>query len=176
MCEVLTVDDFRADCTRCAGLCCVAFPFDKSEDFALDKPVDVPCPNLRQDYKCRIHDSLAEKGFSGCVRYDCLGAGQIVTQELYRGIGWRENPAQFAPMMDAFRKAREVQSLRAMLTAAARFPLSEAENAARLELLTACTPSEEWSISWIEGILSGPLPTDVRSFVASLKHHIERPG
>ncbi len=37
--------DLRADCGRCAGLCCVAPAFTASADFAIDKPAGQPCPN-----------------------------------------------------------------------------------------------------------------------------------
>ncbi|SMC40897.1 hypothetical protein [Primorskyibacter flagellatus] len=171
---VLSARDFRADCANCVGLCCVAFAFDSSDDFAIDKPADVPCPNLRDDYLCSIHESLEEEGFGGCARYDCLGAGQLVTQELFEGRGWRENPAQFAPMMQTFRNAREVQSLRAMLVSAGRFPLSKAENEKRLGLLAECEPDGDWSRAWIDGILAGTVPRRVKNFLTSLRHHIER--
>lgn len=29
--------EVRADCSRCFGLCCVALPFARSADFAVDK-------------------------------------------------------------------------------------------------------------------------------------------
>ena len=170
---VLSSKDFRADCASCAGLCCVAFAFDASDDFAIDKPADVPCPNLRDNYLCRIHDDLKGHGFAGCVRYDCLGAGQIVTQQVFGGDGWRETPALFAPMMETFRKAREVQSLRAVLVAAGQFPLSKVENETRLSLLGACEPDGDWSRAWIDSILTGPLPKRIRLFLTDLRHHIE---
>ena len=35
----------RADCARCAGLCCVAPAFAASADFAIDKPAGHACPH-----------------------------------------------------------------------------------------------------------------------------------
>ncbi|MFD1938968.1 pentapeptide repeat-containing protein [Nonomuraea mangrovi] len=70
----------RADCERCAGLCCVVPAFAASADFAIDKPAGKACPNLRADHRCGIHARLREKGFAGCTVYDCFGAGQQVTQ------------------------------------------------------------------------------------------------
>jgi hypothetical protein len=90
----------RADCSRCAGLCCVAPAFAASADFAIDKPAAVPCPNLREDFRCGIHAQLRERGFPGCTVFDCFGAGQRITQETFGGRAWREEPelaaAQFA--------------------------------------------------------------------------------
>jgi hypothetical protein len=97
------VDDrsaLRADCSRCAGLCCVAPPFTASADFAFDKPAATPCRHLRTDYRCGIHDRLRTAGMPGCTVFDCFGAGQRITQETFGGRNWRETPslaaAQFA--------------------------------------------------------------------------------
>jgi hypothetical protein len=68
----------RADCARCAGLCCVVPALSRSRDFAIDKPAGVPCPHLQDDHRCGIHADLRERGFPGCTAYDCFGAGQRV--------------------------------------------------------------------------------------------------
>jgi hypothetical protein len=90
----------RADCANCAALCCVAPAFAASADFAIDKPAGRPCPNLRDDDLCGIHDRLRDRGFPGCAVFDCFGAGQHVTQGTFGGRSWRETPelaaAQFA--------------------------------------------------------------------------------
>jgi hypothetical protein len=90
----------RADCSRCAGLCCVAPAFAASADFAIDKPAGVACPNLGDDFRCGIHAQLRDRGFPGCTVFDCFGAGQRITQETFGGRAWRESPeiaaAQFA--------------------------------------------------------------------------------
>lgn len=74
--------ELRADCARCEGLCCVAPAFARSADFAIDKPAGEPCPNLLDDFRCGIHDRLRERGFPGCVVFDCFGAGQRLTAEV----------------------------------------------------------------------------------------------
>lgn len=90
----------RADCSRCAGLCCVAPAFAASADFAIDKPAGTPCRHLREDFRCDIHASLRDRGFPGCTVFDCFGAGQHLTQKTFGGRSWRESPelarAQFA--------------------------------------------------------------------------------
>ncbi|MGY1802330.1 pentapeptide repeat-containing protein [Blastococcus sp. SYSU D00922] len=103
MTELRLIDErahLRADCSRCAGLCCVAPAFAASADFAIDKPAGVACPNLREDFRCGIHAQLRERGFPGCTVFDCFGAGQRITQETFDGRSWREAPelaaAQFA--------------------------------------------------------------------------------
>ncbi|HZC25622.1 MAG TPA: GAF domain-containing SpoIIE family protein phosphatase, partial [Actinopolymorphaceae bacterium] len=47
-----TTLDLRADCSRCAGLCCVAPSFSASADFAIDKAAGRACPHLRTDFRC----------------------------------------------------------------------------------------------------------------------------
>lgn len=72
----------RADCARCAGLCCVVPALSRSADFAIDKPAGTPCPHLAADHRCGIHAVLRERGFPGCTAYDCFGAGQRVVAAL----------------------------------------------------------------------------------------------
>jgi hypothetical protein len=71
----------EADCSSCAGLCCIVPAFVKSSDFAITKAAGKACPNLRGDFRCGIHERLDEQGFHGCVVFDCFGAGQRITQE-----------------------------------------------------------------------------------------------
>src|SRR4051794_15821152 len=82
----------RADCSRCAGLCCVAPAFAASADFAIDKPAGCACPNLQDDFRCGIHPQLRGRGFPGCTVFDCFGAGQPLTQVAFGGRSWREAP------------------------------------------------------------------------------------
>lgn len=112
----------KEDCVQCAALCCLALAFDKGADFGIDKSAGKPCPNL-SGHKCGIHDRLHMEGFSGCTRYSCGGAGQRVTQELFAGQSWRDDPKLTQPMMEAFRGMRAVQDALAVLVAAADLPL-----------------------------------------------------
>jgi hypothetical protein len=84
--------ELRADCGSCFGLCCVALTFARSADFAIDKPAGEPCPNLRPDFRCGIHQKLRPEGFNGCTVYDCFGAGQKISAQA--GTSWREQPGQ----------------------------------------------------------------------------------
>jgi hypothetical protein len=91
----VTRAELQADCTRCLALCCVGPAQTASADFPADKPPGRPCLHLRGDDRCRIHDELRERGFAGCVAYDCFGAGQHVVQVTFGGRRTRE------PAMDA---------------------------------------------------------------------------
>ena len=103
--------ELRADCERCAALCCVAPAFSASADFAIGKAAGQPCPNLRSDFRCSIHDRLRPAGFGGCAAFDCLGAGQQVTQVTFGGRSWRDEPDLAAPMFAAFAVLRQLHEL-----------------------------------------------------------------
>jgi len=98
----------RADCSRCVGLCCVAPAFTASADFALDKPAGVPCPNLRRDALCGIHDRLRPAGFPGCAVFDCFGAGQHVVAVVLGGPRDERSPSQTGAMHAALDPARSL--------------------------------------------------------------------
>ena len=104
--------ELRADCTRCAGLCCVALPFARSADFAIDKPAGTPCRHLRDDDRCAIHDRLRPEGFPGCEVFDCFGAGQQVVQVTFGGRSWRDGVDVAALMFAAFDTMRAVHEMR----------------------------------------------------------------
>lgn len=71
-----------SDCSACAGLCCIAHPFDRSEDFPFDKGAGERCRHLTQRNRCTIHTRRAELGCTGCIQYECYGAGQHATQRM----------------------------------------------------------------------------------------------
>ncbi len=101
----------RADCANCAALCCVAPAFAASADFAIDKPAGRPCPKLRTDFRCGIHDSLRERGFPGCEVFDCFGAGQQTTQTTFGGSDWRTSPEVAPSMFDVFTVMRQLHEV-----------------------------------------------------------------
>ena len=108
----------RADCARCFGLCCVVPAFAASADFALDKKAGQPCPNLRADFRCGIHDRLRPEGFAGCTAYDCFGAGQRVSQVTFGGRDWRAVPGDAPRMFAVFTVMRQLHELLWYLTEA----------------------------------------------------------
>jgi uncharacterized protein YjbI with pentapeptide repeats len=112
----------RADCARCAGLCCVAPAFSASADFAIDKRAGQPCPNLRPDFRCSIHDRLRPQGFAGCASYDCFGAGQQVAQVTFGGRDWRRTPEIAPQMFLVFEVMRQLHELLWYLSEALTLP------------------------------------------------------
>lgn len=115
-------ESLLADCSRCFALCCVALPFSRSADFAIDKAADEPCPNLRDDFRCGIHSTLRDRGFPGCTVYDCFGAGQQIAQVTFGGRDWRSAPQTAGVMFAAFHVMRQLHELLWYLAQAREIP------------------------------------------------------
>jgi hypothetical protein len=161
-----------ADCGQCAALCCAYHAFDRSEQFAIDKPAGVPCPNLSGQGRCTIHATLVESGYSGCAGYDCLGAGQRVVQELFGGRSWQAEPALKKPMFEAFRVMRQVHDLLSLLATARQLPLTAGQLRQAAELKNALLPQREWTAEALKAFESGPVPGKVRAFLVSLRGQV----
>jgi hypothetical protein len=140
--------DLTADCSRCTGLCCVVPAFAASADFAIDKPAGTPCLHLLADDRCGIHDRLRDRGFPGCVVFDCFGAGQRVTQGTFGGRDRRGDPATAHGMAAVFPVMRQLTELLWHLTEARTLVPPEplrtavAEALTRIERLTTGTADE----------------------------------
>ncbi|MDV5143633.1 pentapeptide repeat-containing protein [Streptomyces sp. SBC-4] len=136
----------RGDCANCFGLCCVALPFAKSADFAVNKSSGDPCRNLQEDFRCGIHTRLRPSGFQGCTVYDCFGAGQRVSQVTFGGVSWREAPETARRMYEVFPVVRQLHELLRYLTEALALPAARPLHAelraalARVEELAGGTP------------------------------------
>ena len=85
--------------------------FAASAEFAINKAAGRPCPNLRADFGCSIHDRLRPSGFGGCAAYDCFGAGQKVAQDTFGGRDWRGDAGVGKRMFAAFLVMRQLHEL-----------------------------------------------------------------
>ena len=101
----------HAECKSCFGLCCVALYFSTLDGFPTDKKAGVPCPNLQNNDKCRVHSELSELGYKGCLAFDCFGSGQKVSQLTYQGVDWRVDPKTANDMFDVFLVMRQLHEL-----------------------------------------------------------------
>lgn len=164
----------RADCARCAALCCVSLAFDRSELFAFDKAAGAACPNLTSNHRCGIHSDLERRGFAGCARYECWGAGQRVTQELFGGRSWRSHPALARAMFDAFRAMRQVCELLLLVHTAERLSLTPSQARRRSELERALNPPQGWSPQTLAAFEESQIPMEVQAFLVSLRDQIDR--
>lgn len=132
----------KADCSQCFGLCCTALNLIASNDFAIDKPAGIPCPNLQKDYRCRIHSELREKGFKGCTVFDCLGAGQMIAQTTFGGNSWQTHPEKAEKMFKAFPVMEQLFEMIAYIAEALSYKSSAAlqqELTEQLDLLQRLT-------------------------------------
>lgn len=111
--NIIFVDprQYRADCTNCFGLCCVALYFSTSEGFPVDKEAGQPCPNLKSDFRCGVHNNLRDLGLKGCSTFDCFGAGPKIAQLTFKGQSWREKPDLEKEMFQAFLIMRQLHEL-----------------------------------------------------------------
>ncbi|MFT7772358.1 hypothetical protein [Roseateles sp.] len=128
----------RADCSACVALCCVIPPFDASQGFGFDKPAETPCRHLCADHRCGIHDGLLERGFEGCVAFDCLGAGQRLTAlalDRFGSTDWRSRPELSLWLFAAYPRMRLAQEWLARLSLAAA--VSRPDGRGALEALAA---------------------------------------
>ena len=127
---------FQADCANCFGLCCVALAFAASADFPVDKAGGVPCRNLNEDFRCSIHRNVRLSGYSGCTVFDCLGAGQKVSQQIFGGLSWRDDLESAQKMFQLLPVMQQLQEMLLYLTQAI-------ERCKNLELLNALLKSRD---------------------------------
>jgi uncharacterized protein YjbI with pentapeptide repeats len=117
-------ESLKADCSNCFGLCCTALNIVASSDFAINKNAGTPCPNLNDDFRCKVHQNLREKGFKGCTVFDCLGAGQKVSQNIFNGQNWREHPEIAEKMFSVFPVMEQLYEMIAFISEALTYEVS----------------------------------------------------
>ena len=157
--------DLTPDCSRCDALCCVLLAFDASAAFAFDKPACVACKHLARDNSCAIHADLTDRGFSGCVAFTCYGAGQRITQDLFKARSWRDDPALMPIIDDAFRHLRRIHEALWLLQGTERLPQTQALQDQR-HVITASLAKD-----WTEATLATSLPAlrAAQAFLAALR-------
>jgi len=107
----MKIGNLKAECDNCFGLCCVALYFFASDGFPKDKAGGQPCPNLDEDFHCRVHKNLTELGLKGCRAYDCYGAGQKVSQDTFKGKNWVQSNELSLKMFDCYLIMRQLHEL-----------------------------------------------------------------
>lgn len=154
--------DLRANCANCFALCCTAFGFQRSADFPIDKPAGTPCLNLTDDFSCSIHESLRARGFRGCTVFDCFGAGQYVSQNLFGGTSWKDRPDTSAEMFSAFAVVRQLHEMLWYLVEAA-------ERASTSELSEPVAQHRSAILQILDGDASEVLACDVERIRADVR-------
>jgi hypothetical protein len=150
---------FTADCSRCCALCCIVPAYLAVQGFPFDKPAETPCRHLCATGGCAIHAQRHERGFGGCVGFDCHGAGQWVTAQ-FGGARWAESAATRRAMAHAYRHWLPRFEVAALLEAA----------------LPLVTESEQVALAErIENVLDGTLTRrEALHFVRSLLRQTRR--
>ncbi len=153
---------FKADCASCCALCCVAPAFDANQGFGYDKAAHIPCTNLLDTDRCAIHENLAKCGFVGCMIYDCHGAGQWVTQVLFKGASWRDSPQTAQAMFAAFARQTVLHELMVLLATALQYSADPIQmqllNVKLQEIqLLALPDSKTIEVSAVEGVRQGTM-------------------
>jgi len=107
--------EFKIDCSQCSGLCCTALFFSKTDGFPENKIAGKPCSKLMDNYSCNIHHELEMRKMKGCMGYDCFGAGQYVTQNIYKGDTWKTLKDKSREIFDVFTMVFQLYQIRYFL-------------------------------------------------------------
>ena len=165
----------RGKCDECQGLCCVSLAFDRSAWFASDKAADTPCPQLDAAHRCQLHEHLDAAGYPGCTSYDCFGAGQRVSRELFAGTSWRDEPSRAAAMFSAFRRLKELHELRWLLHEASRLELGPAHAEQRRRLLALLEPAAPLDAAALDALDLDALGLQTRRLLRELRAYLPAP-
>ena len=129
---------FRADCNGCCGLCCVVPDFFAAQGFGVDKPAETACANLDGFHRCAIHATRQTHGYTACGGFDCFGAGQWITQTLFKGAHWNDSPGLARLMFAAYRHWLPQFEAAALIEAALPY-VREDTKSALISTMTALT-------------------------------------
>ncbi|MBO9422469.1 hypothetical protein J7481_23370 [Labrenzia sp. R4_2] len=145
------------------------FAFDKSESFGLDKAAGKECPNLRADNTCKIFEERVERGFPGCVSYTCFGAGQRVTQEVFGGASWRDEPALKARMGAALSVLRRIHEQLVLLKAARQLPLMPEQHAQVQSFEATLCSNDTWGEEALSRFPIDRVASDISNWMKQLR-------
>ena len=142
---------FRADCSRCCGLCCVVPDLLAVQGFPADKPADTPCVNLNGLHRCSIYTTRQVHGYAACEGFNCFGVGQWITQSLFGGAHWTDSPDLARQMFAAYRHWAPRFEAAALLEAALPNVRDDARQAivARMMALITVEPAAPVSPAYV---------------------------
>lgn len=152
---------FSADCSRCAGLCCVALGRSRAGGFGADAPDGEPCTNLQPDNLCVIHATLRADGWPACTVFDCFGAGQQTTQVIFGGqTDWRGDAELRADLFATFGVMRHLMEMLRLL--------DEAKNLATGALMDRAVEL----FDEVDALVASPAPLVQRADVNALRARV----
>lgn len=118
---------------------------------------------------CNIHDDLGASGFLGCVRYTCFGAGQRVTEEVFKGQNWQQDHALLPPMLECFFIMTHIHELLVILTEANKLDLPEVKRESIMGYIKQLNPTDGWNVARLQGFEKTNLENEIREFFKSLQ-------
>jgi hypothetical protein len=138
----------------------------------VDKPAGTPCLNLAADFSCTIHDTLRPRGFRGCTVFDCFGAGQHVSQDLFGGISWRTRPGTAEDMFRAFAIVRQLHEMLWYLAEATLRTYDEDVSEQLDELRRAIDAAKTGGLQELLAVDLGDLHARVRSSLIEVSEEV----
>lgn len=160
--------EMKADCSRCTGLCCVAYPFIDPGKFGYEKPADQACRHLGPDCQCSIHDNREVMGFKGCIVFDCNGAGQRVANEIFQNVDWRHDGVAATQILDAFRALTHIHAALSQLRLLENLPFTEEQADRFLSLFCWLEPVAGWTAETLEKFPALDAEKAVQDFAVSM--------
>lgn len=154
----------------------MALHFDKGDMFAFDKLAQEPCRNLAPGtHHCTIHESLIEKGFAGCVRFDCLGAGQRTIQDVFSGRSWIEDRTLLPDMITAFRLMRRLHESLEILSLCSDLPLDDTQESLVSDLQHQLSPPNgKWTLDDLVALETNSVFEGFNAQLAGLQSAVAR--
>lgn len=107
------------------------------------------------------------------MTYNCHGAGQRVTQEVFKGLSWKDNPALTSRMGHALSVLRRVHEQLALLRAAQQLPLTSEEETFVQDFETDLSPEAPWTETNLDSFPIDDITKRLSIFLRSLSHHVE---
>ncbi len=160
--------ELEANCSRCTGLCCVAYPFVDGEKFGYEKPADKACKHLGPDCRCSIHENREEMGFKGCILFDCHGAGQRVVNEVFHYVNWQTEGVESGEILQAFRSLTRVHAALAQLKLLEDLPLTTDQQKSFRALFEELEPAQGWTAQSLAELSPSKAEQAVQNYAKSL--------
>jgi hypothetical protein len=104
--------------------------------------------------------------------YDCWGAGQRITQELFAGVSWQREPAMRSALFEAFRRLKRVHELRLLLHEAERLPLPPERIRERARFLALLEPPSGLSRQSLAALALPELETAIHAWLRGLSREL----
>ncbi len=139
--------------------------------FAIDKKTGLPCPNLLPSGKCAIYNERHSLGFNGCIHYDCLGAGQRLTN-YHREVG--SSFLTTDALLSLFFKIYQTHELLLVLLQAFKLPI-KAEDRIALKYFVAQMNKSHESLDWLKTLSDDCLQEKIRAFLRTLSKYLVHP-